>query len=359
MQKPKVLFIAHVESHILNFHLPYLKLFQQHNYEVHVAANGTHPIPYCDAFFPLPFERTPFHVNNLLAYHQLKKLITTQQYTLIHCHTPVGGVLGRLAAKHLKQTQVFYTAHGFHFYQGAPLINHLLYRTIECMMAPLTDCLITINEEDYQAAQRFHVRTNGRVVKVNGVGIDLTAIDHIQPDRSSTRSRKGFSDTDKLLLSAGELNKNKNHELLIHAMANLTPKERTHLKLLICGEGKERTRLHAMIHEANLSEHIFLLGYRRDLIELMKISDAFIFPSQREGLSVALMQAIACGLPCILSDIRGNRDLKPYATSMSYFNPDNVQELTEILRSYSFPPVLQPRVSQIKALSLPVILHQM
>ena len=130
----KVLFVATVvQKHIKVFHTPYLEMFRQAGYETFVAAandtGGEVNLPCCDRYVEIGFRRNPFHPANIGAFFRLKRLIDSEHFDLIHCHTPVGGVLGRLAAARSRRqgTKVLYTAHGFHFYKGAPLINWLIY----------------------------------------------------------------------------------------------------------------------------------------------------------------------------------------------------------------------------------------
>ena len=136
----KVLFVATVvKLHIMVFHIPYLEWFKKNGYEVHVAARNDYDnkdeciIPFCDRFHDLPFERSPIRKNNLQVYKDLKNIIDTEQYEIIHCHTPMGGAIGRLAARSARKkgTKVIYTAHGFHFFKGAPLVNWLAYYPAE------------------------------------------------------------------------------------------------------------------------------------------------------------------------------------------------------------------------------------
>lgn len=144
----KVLFTATVDSHILQFHIPYLKYFKEQGYEVHVATNGNEKIPFCDVKHKIHFERSPFKINNLKAIKQLRKIIEQEKFEIIHCHTPVGSVTTRIAAKKARRkynTKVIYTAHGFHFFKGAPIINWVLFYPIEKWLSKYTDCLITIN----------------------------------------------------------------------------------------------------------------------------------------------------------------------------------------------------------------------
>ena len=184
-QKKKVLFVATVvKTHINTFHLPFLKMFKEHGWEVHVAAKNDFVdeqciIPNCDHHFDMEFVRGPFSQRNIAAYKQLKQIIETNHYDIIHCHTPVAGVLTRLAARTAKGTTVIYTAHGFHFYQGAPLINWLVYYPVERVCGKFTDKLITINQEDYHRANSWRLRNNGKIYYVPGIGVDLEEIQNI------------------------------------------------------------------------------------------------------------------------------------------------------------------------------------
>lgn len=115
----KILFVATVNRHIISCHIPYLKWFKEQGYEVHVASRGTEKIEYCDKHFNLPFERFPLKINNIKTYKKLKKIIIENNYDIIHCHTPVGGVLARLASRKVRKkgTKVLYTAHRISFLQ--------------------------------------------------------------------------------------------------------------------------------------------------------------------------------------------------------------------------------------------------
>lgn len=178
-KEKKVLFVATVvKTHINVFHLPYLKMLKEMGYKTYVAAkndfvNEPCVIPYCDNYIDIPFERNPLNKNNISAYRMLKKVIDKENFDIIHCHTPVGGALTRIAARksRKKGTKVIYTAHGFHFYKGAPLKNWLMYYPAERFCSYFTDALITINKEDYALAQRKMKAQ--KIYYIPGVGIDL------------------------------------------------------------------------------------------------------------------------------------------------------------------------------------------
>lgn len=214
-QKKKVLFVATVvKTHINTFHLPFLKMFKEHGWEVHVAAKNDFigepcVIPNCDQYFDINFMRSPFSKQNFSAYKQLRKIILENKYDIIHCHTPVAGVLARLAARNSKDTTVIYTAHGFHFYKGAPLLNWLIYYPVERFCARFTDKLITINKEDYNRAKSWSLRDNGKVYYVPGVGVDIEKFNKKSIDREDKRKELGIKEDEKVILSVGELIKRK------------------------------------------------------------------------------------------------------------------------------------------------------
>jgi len=323
----KVLFVATVvKTHIMEFHIPYLKMFKEMGWQTAVAAHNDYEdpadcvIPYCDTFFDIPFERSPLKPANLAAYLALEKIIDKEKYQIIHCHTPMGGVIGRLAAKRCRKegTTVFYTAHGFHFYKGAPVKNWLLYYPVEKLCAHFTDVLITINHEDYALAQQKMKAK--KVVYVPGVGIDLEKFGRQSVDRAAKRKELGVPEDATLVLSVGELIPRKNHETAIRAIAGVKD-----VYYIIVGQGEIREHLRDVIRECGAAGRVKLLGYRKDVGELCDAADAFVLPSFQEGLSVAVMEAMASGLPVACSRIRGNTDLVDKNGGV-LFDPHSVED---------------------------------
>ena len=196
----KILFCATVDYHFKAFHLPYMKWLKEQGWDVHVAAAGTIDLPFTDVKFNIPIQRSPFNRANIKAYRELKRIIDKNQYSIIHCHTPLGGVLTRLAARQARQrgTKVIYTAHGFHFCKGAPLMNWLIYYPIEKYLSSFTDSLITINTEDYHLAtnQKFKA---GRIEHVHGVGVDTERFKPVdQKTKNEWRKTLGYQPDDFL-----------------------------------------------------------------------------------------------------------------------------------------------------------------
>lgn len=310
----KVLFVATVvRLHINVFHLSYIQWFHEQGWQVDVAARNDFDnpkdcvIPYCDHYYNIPFERSPLKPENLKALKELKKLIDREQYDLIHCHTPVGGVATRIAASKCRRsgkTKVAYTAHGFHFYTGALLLNWLIFYPVERILAHETDLLITMNTEDYSRARKFKAK---RVAYVNGVGLDLDRFVPLkEEEKEKIREDLHLKKEDVFAITVGNLIKRKNQVTLIEAVNRL---DNPHFHLFICGDGQCYEELKKVASDLGISCQIHFLGFRKDVEKLCGAADLFLFASVQEGLPVAVMEAMACGLPIVASKIRGNIDL--------------------------------------------------
>jgi len=333
--KKKVLFVATVvKGHIMPFHLSFLKMLQEKGYQTVVAARNDYDnpedckIPHCDVYYDIPFERSPIRSQNFKAYRQLKDIIDKNCFDIIHCHTPVGGLLGRLSSiKARKQgAKVIYTAHGFHFYKGAPSKNWLLYYPVEKICSYFTDVLITINKEDFAlASKKFRAK---KVVYVPGVGIDVDKFKNCDVLKAEKRKEIGVPEEATLFISVGELNANKNHATVIRAIS-MMENERIHYA--VAGSGDRKEDLIALASELGIEHRVHLLGRRNDVAELYKAADCYVHPSFREGLPVAVMEAMAAGLPVACSHIRGNADLIDAGGGV-LFSPHSVDDCKEAIQ---------------------------
>ena len=328
----KVLFTATVDSHILHFHIPYLKWFKEQGYEVHVATNGNEQIPYCDVKHKVTFERNPIKINNLKAIKQLKQIIDKEKFEIIHCHTPMGGVVTRIAAKKARKegTKVIYTAHGFHFYKGAPIIYWILFYPVEKWLSKYTDCLITINEEDFKlATKRFKTK---KIELVSGVGVykDKFNFELSESEQEKLRADLGIKKDDFVFIYAAELSKRKNQTMVINAMNEIS-KKYNNVKLILPGLDSMKQYYQKIVKKLNLEEKILFLGYRKDIPKLMKISNVAISTSKQEGLPVNLIEAMFCNLPIIATNCRGNRDI---VNKENGYIINNTEELIETMESF-------------------------
>ena len=308
----KVLFTATVDSHILHFHLPYLKMFKEKGYEVHVATNTDDTIPFCDIKHKVCFERSPFKKNNLKAIKQMEKILLDNNFDIVHTHTPMGSVVTRLAYKKVRNkvnTRMIYTAHGFHFYKGAPLLNWVLFYPVEKYLSKYTDTLITINKEDYEFAKKKFKKCRS-VEYVPGVGIDEDKFNFTMTKSEKLELRKslGLKENDFVLIYPAEISKRKRHIWLINTISPLLMENR-HIHLLLPGSDSLNGKAHALTKKMGLTDQIHFLGYRTDIPKLLRISDLAISSAKQEGLPVNIMEAMYVGLSVVATDCRGNRDL--------------------------------------------------
>ena len=343
--KDKVLIVASVASMIDQFNMPNIILLKKMGYEVDVACNfvegNTCSFERIQTLkeklkklnvdvFQIDFCRSPMaFFKNIKAYKQVLKLMRFTHYRFVHCHSPIGGLCARIAA-HKTQTKVIYTAHGFHFYKGAPLLNWLFYYPIEYMLSYYTDVLITINHEDYNRSLTFHAKQN---VYIPGVGVNLAKFHIATPDeklRKRLQLNLGLEASDIVCMCVGELNKNKNQLFIIKNIERLLSTY-PQLKLFIVGRGKEYVTLDAYIKNNGLAANVFLLGYRTDICDILNASDIGISASIREGLPVNVIEFVASGLKVICADNRGHRDIAEHTHVLIYKQSDS-DDFVKILR---------------------------
>lgn len=310
----KVLLTATVQSHICQFHKPLVEVLHEHGCEVHVAAkdnlaekNGL-KLDFVDKVYNVPFARSPKSKDNLKAYKELKKIIEQEHYDVVHCNTPMGGIVTRLAARKVRKTgtKVYYTAHGFHFYKGAPKKNWIVFYPIEKYFSRLTDKLITITHEDYELAkQKFHCE----VSRIHGVGVDGNRYYAVSKEENNQiRKIFGYSQEQKIILCAGELLPNKNQKMIISAMRGIV-KQYADVELLLAGNGPEKENLEELIANYHLENNVEMLGYVTNLQEYQKIADICVTCSRREGLPLNVVEAMLAETPVVATRNRGHREL--------------------------------------------------
>lgn len=355
----KALIVASVASMIDQFNMPNIRLLQRLGYQVDVACNmeqGSSCSP--ERIAKMREKLTEmgvgcYHIDcprsvlradrHFKALSQLSRLAKENHYALMHCHSPIGGMLARLAFRsHRKKgTKVIYTAHGFHFYKGAPLLNWCLFYPVEKLCARWTDVLITINQEDLDLATRK--MSAGRTLYIPGVGISVDRFAGAEGNRAEKRRELGIPEDAFLLCSVGELNVNKNHEIMIRAMAK-QPRKDIHYMIAGVGEGKER--LLGIARELGLEDRLHLLGYRNDVEQLYRCADVCVFPSIREGQGLAAVEGMASGLPLIVSDNRGTRGFLKHGENALVCKFDDADAFADALTRLYEDPELRCRMAQ-------------
>ncbi len=330
----RMLMMATTAAMIEQFNKNNILILEEMGYEVHVAGNFKEGNPISEErleqfkewltqhngkWFHIPSTRKPTDINNVKAYKQIINLIKEYKYEFIHCHTPIGSVIARCAA-HKTNTPIIYTAHGFHFFKGAPLKNWLIYYPVEKFLSRWTDVLILINNEDYNRAGKFHTRW---IEKIPGVGVDTKHYRECNIDPIQKRESLGIDKDKFILLSVGELQKRKNQEVVIKALGKLKNKN---IIYLIVGKGELKNEYEQMIQQLGLKDNVRLLGYRTDVEELCYIADCFVHPSIREGLGIAPLEAMASGCPLISADINGMKDYTENGKTGYCIDPKSIKE---------------------------------
>lgn len=310
-----VLLITTISGFLPKFLMQNVRILQGMGYTVHYASNFDIPVYECDrtalesqgiVCHQISIEKSPLKIGaNLAALRQLKKLAEQEDIRAIHCNNPMGGVLGRVLWKRGGSPYIIYTAHGFHFYRKAPWKNWIVFYPVERMLAHRTNQLITINREDKAMSDTFRLRRRGSTVMIPGVGLDACRFRPRPERRDEYRKKLGADAKDYIFLSVGELNDNKNHKTIIRAFSEIA---RAKARLFICGEGTKHEKLQKLIDSLGLTDRVILWGYQTRIEEYYQCADCFLFPSIREGLGMAAIEAMACGLPVIAGDNRGARE---------------------------------------------------
>ncbi len=356
--------LATTDNMIWQFLLPHIKYLQEQGNTVECVCSKTgfwfdelrdkFGLTCHDVSLP----RNPLHPSIFKGWKQLKKLQKQEHYDLVYCQQPVGGVMGRMIAKKFK-IPCIYTAHGFHFFQGNSKIKNLIFRTIEKHYSKYTDALVTINQEDYNAAQKFKAK---KVYKINGIGVDLSKYKvNMALNKSEFKKSLGLNEDDFVITSIGELNENKNTLRLIEVMAQIPESK---IKYLICGQGPLKDKYEESIKKYGLENRVKLLGFRTDIPDILTITDLYIMPSYREGLSKSMMEAMCYGLPIVASKIRGNVDLVGENEGGILCNPTNNAEFKDaILKLYNNPDLIkqlsQRNLQEIKNYGINVVINQL
>lgn len=332
----KILYIATTDIHLLSFHTPYLQWFKDQGYEVHVACNGENPIPFADKTFKVDISRSPFTKANWKVYNQLKDLINEHQYALVHGHTPVGGMMARLCSRKARKrgTKVLYTAHGFHFFKGAPAKNWIMFYPIEWMLSYFTDGLITINRQDYAVAKdSMHAK---KTFKIDGIGINRKRLKVEEyTDKPAIREELGYKQSDFLVLYIAEFNPGKHHRFVLESIPGLL-KQHPDIKFMFAGGGMLRDKMIELANTLGISGSTHFLGFRKDIGKFISIADMGISASDREGLPIGIAELLSTGLPVVVTNIRGHDELVvPNDNGLMFEQGDKGQFVQDILALYN------------------------
>ena len=333
----KILYVTNMTRPVNTFLIPHMNMLVEEKNVVHCACRiiGEHEL-YREKlnkeilFHHVPFTRNPINFENIKAFKELVRLQKENEYDVIHVHTPIAATYTRLLKIPYPNLKIIYTAHGYHFYKGSSKISWLVFYNIEKFLSRYTDVLITINNEDYQVSKKFKCK---KLVKMNGVGIDFSEF-KVLSNEEVFKIRKSIKleKDDFVLIMVGEHNKNKNQIQLIKAIEEL---EKTYpkVKAVFIGDGELIEENKKYIKENNIKNCI-VLGFRKDVNNLINTSDIGVSLSYREGLPKNVMEMMAIGKRIIATDIRGNRDLVSNDVVGTLVKAGDFKETAKVIEKY-------------------------
>ena len=335
LNKMNTILVTSTDLMMVQFLVPHIKYLCSNGYIVDVLCSNVggriddvkkQLNDYVNNIFVVSLQRSPLSLKNLSGYCEIKKILDKNRYDLIWTNEPVMGVATRLAAKksRRKGTKVMYMVHGFHFYKGAPKVNWMLYYPVEKMMAKYCDVITTINHEDFEVAKRFK---GDNTKYIHGIGINTERLNNLA-EQKNIREEIGLSKEDFIVLSVGELNENKNHKVIIRALAQINDKS---IHYVVCGKGDQLDNLKMLSKELGVESNVHFLGYRTDVVDICSQSDLFAFPSFREGLGLAALEAMYCGLPLVTSNSRGPVDFMVNGETGYICDPNSPEEFARAI----------------------------
>ena len=329
--------------------MPHVKHLAEKGWEVHVSsADDGEGVPFIHKKIDIPIRRSPFCIDNFRAIKSLQKLIEAERYDIVHCHTPIGAMVARLAAnkaRHTLGTKVIYTTHGLHFYKGAPLKNWMLYYSAEKFLAKYTDAIVSINEEDRQQAQQYFPEIKQQY-KITGIGYDVERLNRIDLSRRDEfRQKHGYAEDDFICVYLASFCDRKNHKFLLSNLTK-TLQRIPNVKYLFLGEGENEEKCKKMLSQLHLQDKVKFVGYQLDLTEFLSIADVGVSSSKTEGLGMGLVEEMYAKIPVLATNVRGHRDLIQHDKNGLLFTLNDSEEYIDKLYSLYANPELCKRLTE-------------
>lgn len=306
----RIMFVASTDNMIWQFLIPHIKDLQKYGAKVDCFCAKTGfwfdelKEKYNFNMIEIPFCRSPFRWKNLKAYKMLKNYQIKNNYNLVYCQQPVGGMMGRLIGKKF-HIPVIYTAHGFFFFKNNNFFKNLIFKTAEKYLSKFTNVLLTMSSEDFQAIENWKVKYK---YKINGIGFDNSKFDLTPFDKAKFKQEFNISDENLVVVTVAEFIKRKNYPAMIKSFAKLKTRIKN-VKYIICGTGKLENKMKSLVRRLNIEDAVVFAGYRKDINKILQISNLMLLLSKQEGLTMAIMEAMFYSLPVVTSNVRGNRDL--------------------------------------------------
>lgn len=329
--------------------MPHIKHLVERGWIVHVSsANDGKDISFVHRKIDIPIRRSPFRMDNIKAIKLLKSVIEEEHYDIVHCHTPIGAMVARLAADKARRTmgtKVIYTTHGLHFYKDAPCKHWLLYYTAEKFLAKYTDAIVTINEEDRCNVARYFPEIK-KQYKIDGIGYDTERLKGVDLSRrDELRSSYGYDKDDFICIYIASFCDRKNHKFLLSNLPE-TLNKIPNLKYIFLGEGETEQKCRKMLAQMGLQDKVMFAGHQSDLTDYLSIADVGISVSKTEGLGMGLVEEMYAMLPILASRVRGHEDLIENHKNGLLFALDDHTEYSTLLSTLYNKPLMRKQMGE-------------
>lgn len=338
----KALIVSNSSGLITDFLENDISILKEHGYEIECACNTNYPGKDTNNFmsmYDVKIHNVEFPIRNLniksiiKSIKDVKYILKNEDYDLIHCHSTIAAAIGRYCSiKYRKKgTKIVYTCHGYPFFSGNNGIKSKIFYIVEKYLSKYTDAIINICEEDYQNSLKFKCK---KVYKINGVGVDTTNIINTKINKKRKKEELNIPCDKKIILSIGEINSNKNHQVIINALSKIGSNDYVYI---ICGrEVTEKGKIEELeLLAKKLNVNVKFLGFRKDIPEICHIADIGAIPSYKEGLGLAGIEMLAAGIPVVGSNRQGIKDYVINGVTGFLANPDNSESFAKAIISCS------------------------
>lgn len=316
---PKILEVCAIDITVKNLLLPLINKLEKEGYVVEIACSRGKKAETLErkgyVFRFINIDRKINLVLNIKSIIKLYRIMKRGKYDIVHVHTPVASILGRIAAKLAGVPIIIYTAHGFYFHEGMSCLKYNIILNIEKYLAKhYTDFIFTQSEEDRRTALENNFIDKSKILTIgNGVDVwgEFNPI-NIEKDKINKLYKKfNLNKNDKIVTFIGRLVKEKGIMDLLEVFNNVNFNDEKKVKLIMVGDIAQNERdkdTKMKLGKYRDNSNVIFTGYRDDINSILYLTDVFCLPSYREGMPRSIIEAMAMECAVVATDIRGSRE---------------------------------------------------